>query len=435
MKPISPPSAASDSRRLTRRSFLRGVGATLALPFLDAMTPTFAEAADQAATGPARRLVVMETGLGIMPQYFFPAKAGRDYESTPYLEILKEFRRELTVFSGVSHPDVDGGHAAEVSFLTAAPHPGGGSFRNTISLDQFAAERMGAYTRFPSFVLKVGDTSNLSYTRSGVAIPGEHSAAALYRRMFVQGTPQETEARIEDLRVGRSILDFVNDDARRLQRDLGPRDRQRLDQYFSSIRDLEGQLLSSEEWERRPKPRTTAEPPTDIKEHGLLLEQLRLMFQMVQLALESDSTRLVTVSIGTTGVLQVPGVARETHSLSHHGHVETAIDELRRIEEAQFRLLAEFLSGLRAVQEAGATLLDRSMVLYGSCLGSANSHSTVNLPLLLAGGGFQHGQHLVFDQAKNYPLPNLFVSILQHLGIAADKFASSTGTMRGLEMG
>jgi len=404
------------------------------LPFLEAMLRTGAPAAERADAMPARRMVAIETSLGIMPQFFFPEKGGSDYALTPYLEFLKDFRKDLTVLNGLSHPDVDGGHAGELSFLTAAPHPGGGSFKNTISLDQFAAERLGAVTRFNSFTLRVGSVISLSYTRSGVAIPGEYSPAALYKRMFVQGTAQETDARLEDLRVGRSILDFVKEDAKRLQSKVGPRDRERLDQYFTSVRDLEGQFVSSGEWERRPKPKATAPQPADITDDKFRIDQTRLLFDMVRLALESDSTRLVTILIGTSGILQIPGVKRETHSLSHHGNVPENIAELRRIEEAQFGVLAHLLSGLRAVQENGATLLDRTMLLYGASLGSANSHSNVNLPLLLAGGGFRHGKYLEFDKQKNEPLPNLFVSMLQRLGIETDKFASSTGTLRGLEM-
>ncbi len=256
----------------------------------------------------------------------------------PYLEILKDFRKDLTVLSGVSHPDVDGGHASGIAFLTAAPHPGSGSFRNTISLDQLAAERMGAATRFPSFTLRVSSVSALSFTRSGVAIPGENSPAALYKRMFVQGTAKETDARIEDLRVGRSVLDFVTDDAKLLEpRPRSTRQGARLDQYFTSIRDLDGALFlrAEEEWERRPKPATKVPQPADVADDQLLIDRTRLMFELVRLALESDSTRLVTVNIGASGVLQIPGVSHETHSLSHHGNVEATIAELRKVEEAQ----------------------------------------------------------------------------------------------------
>jgi hypothetical protein len=380
-------------------------------------------------------MVAVETNMGILPEFFFPEGDGTNYKPSPYLDILKEFRNDLTVFSGVSHPFVDGGHPAEVSFLTAAPHPGSGAFKNTVSLDQFAAERIGTLTRFPSLVTRVGnENSSLSYTRSGVMIPADRSPAALYRKMFVQGTAQEIDARVEDLRLGGSVLDFVNDSAKKLRKDLGPRDRERLDQYFTSVRELEDQLVKSQEWERKPKPKVTAPEPKDAGP-GQLATASRLLFDTVRLALEADSTRLVTVFVNTIGVASdIPGVSHETHSLTHHGNRPETLAELRKIEEAQFRALAGFLGGLRGVKEGGETLLDRTMVLYGTCLGSANSHANTNLPVLLAGGGFRHGRHLAFDRQRNYPLPNLYVSMLQRLGIEADRFASSTGTMRGLEM-
>lgn len=414
------------TRPLGRRAFLRGAGVALSLPFLDAMLPAFASAQEKkAAAQSPRRMVAMQTNMGILPQFFFPEQAGRDYRPSPYLEILKDFRDELTVFSGVSHPGVDGGHQAEMAFLTAAPHPGSGAFRNSISLDQFAAERIGSLTRFPSLVLHVGgESGSLSYTRGGVKIPAERSAAALYRRMFVQGTPQEIDARIEDLRVGRSILDFVNDSAKKLQRDLGAKDRERLDQYFTSVRELEGQLVRVADWERRPKPQVAVPPPTDVTDAKQFVQWSRLMFEMTRLALETDSTRLVTIFIDTTTL----------HALTHHGNRPETLADLRKNEEGQMRALAEFLASLRRSREGGETVLQRTMVLYGTCMGSANSHANTNLPVLLAGGGFRHGQHLAFDKQKNYPLPNLFVSMLQRLGIEVDKFASSTGTLRGLDM-
>jgi hypothetical protein len=233
------------NRPLSRRTFLRGAGVALSLPLLDAMVPAFARGKGAAVP---RRMVAIQTTMGILPQYFFPEGAGKDYKPSPYLEILKPYKSEMTVFRGVSHPGVDGGHQAERSFLTAAPHPGSGAFRNTISLDQLAAERLGAATRFPSLVTQVGiESRSMSFTRAGVMIPSEKSPAALYRKMFVQGTAKQVEARLEDLRVGRSTLDFVNDSAKALQKGLGPKDRDRLDQYTSP---------ASATWRRSsPRPR------------------------------------------------------------------------------------------------------------------------------------------------------------------------------------
>jgi hypothetical protein len=252
--------------------------------------------------------------------------------------------------------------------------------------------------------------------------------------MFVQGTPAEIEARCQDLRNGRSLLDFVGDSSKKLDKDLGPNDKDRLDQYFTSVRELETQLQRAEEWERKAKPKTAAPAPQDIKDDKQFIARIKLMFDMIRLAFESDSTRIVTLFINALGTHSIPGVQHETHSLTHHGNKPETIEELRRIEAAEFGALGTFLAGLAASKEGSATLLDRTAVLYGTCMGSANSHANSNLPVLLAGGGFRHAGHLAFDKTKNYPLPNLFVSILQRLGLEVGQFASSTGTMRGLEL-
>lgn len=423
---------------LSRRTFLRGAGVMLTLPFLEAMHPVFGAAA-KAAEAPSatpRRMLAIETNMGLIADNFFPKQNGHDWTPSPYLELIKQHRNDFTVFSGTSHPAVDGGHAAEAAFLTAAAHPGAGGFKNSISLDQLAAEQIGTRTRIGSLTILLGSENrhSLSFTRSGVMIPAEKSASAIYRRMFVQGTPQEVEARVNDLKVGRSVLDFVNDSAKRMQRDLGPRDQERLDQYFTSVRDLEGQLVEAEAWEQRPKPKVAVPEPKDITDNNLLVQRMQQMFGVIRLALETDSTRLITVFINPFSMVPViDGVTHETHSITHHGNRPETLHELALIEAAHFRMLDELLAGLKGAKEENETLLDRTQVLFGSCMGNANAHDNHNLPVLLAGGGFKHGQHLAFDQKQNYPLPNLFVSMLQRMGLEADKFASSTGTMRGLE--
>jgi hypothetical protein len=419
---------------IDRRTFLRGAGVALALPWLESLNP--AQGKDPSKDLP-RRMIAIETNQGILPGEFFPRTGGRDYELSPYLEILREFRDDFTVFSGVSHPQVDGFHQAERSFLTAAPHPGASGFRNTISLDQLAAESIGDRTRIACLPLVVSGERNrgISYTRNGVLVPPEHSPAKLYERLFVQGTPQEIERAVEDLRVGRSLLDAVGERAKELESRLGPRDRDRMDQYATSIRELEEHLKKAEAWERKPKPKVKMAKPADIADNGDLLGRTKLMFDLLRLAIETDSSRLFTVFITTESIVaRIPGVSHETHSLTHHGNRPETLSELKKVEEAQFRVFAGLLQGLQESKEGGQTLLNRTMVLYGTCMGNANSHANTNLPVLLAGGGFKHGQHLVFDTSKNYPLPNLFVSMLQRLGIETDRFATSTGTMRGLEM-
>ena len=414
---------------LSRRLFLRASGAALALPFLDAMRPAFG-----ATVEPPRRLLAICTNLGVLERHFYPAEAGRDFALTPYLEPLKDFRDQFTVFSGTSHPDVTGGHSAEATFLTAAPHPGAASFRNSISLDQFAAERIGHQTRVAGLPLVVAKSGNqsLSFTASGVMLPAERSPAQVFKALFVAGDAASVERQIEDLRTGRSILDTVAARAATLQKQLGSADRERLDQYFTSVREVERRLVIAEEWERKPKPKIDVPAPKDGE---YLLEKLGAMYDLAHLAFATDSTRLITLMIRLDGFGEhIPGVSSESHNLSHHVGREDKLAQLKNLELAEFRQLAALLAKLRSATEGDATLLNRTQVLYGSNLGNGNNHDNKNLPILFAGGGFKHGQHLAFDRKNNYPLPNLYVSILQRLGLEAGKFASSTGTMKGLEL-
>ena len=409
---------------MNRRDFLFAAGACLALPAL-------AKAAEKA---PPKRLLAIHVPLGMMPAYFFP-KAGET--SSPYLDLLAKQRDQFTTFAGLSHPGVDGNHHAGQCFLSGAPHPGQPTFRNSLSLDQLVAEKIGADTRFASLVVAVRQgehyADSVAVSRSGVILPSEASAERLYRKLFVAGTPEEKAATMRRIQAGGSVLDLILDKAKRLEKSSDPQDRARLDQYFQSVRELEGRLERSIAWENRPKPKVDYPMPKDIADANEVVARSRLMFDLVRLALQTDSTRVVTLSLSTFSVVpHVPGVKNETHGLTHHGNEPDKIAELRKIEEAQLAVFGEMLSSFRDTRETGGNLLDRTQVLYGSCLGNANSHSNQNLPLILAGGGFRHGQNLSFDTVNNTPLANLFVSMLQNLGVEADKFATSTGTLRGL---
>jgi len=419
-------------RVLDRRCFLKQAGVTLALPFLEAMLPRL----HAAAAPPPRRFVGMMTNMGIIPEYFFPKTAGHDYESTPYLDILKAHRADMTIFSGVSLPGVDGGHASEKSFLTGAPGASRGTFRNSISLDQVMAENIGGDTRMGSLAIMIGtENLSLSWTRSGSMIPPVTSPVKLYQQLFVEDTPEAKTNAVQRLKDDRSLLDSLRDKAKRLEREVGAADRERLDQYFTSVRELEQRLATAEGWIGKAKPKITATKPEELSDRNDLPKNNRVMFDLVRLALETDSTRIVTIAASTGSITPrtIPGVKSNTHELTHHGHREEKMGELRLIEEAQFHDLAVFLTGLRGISEQGTTLLDRTAVLYGTNMGSANAHSNDNLPTLLVGGGFKHGQHLAFDPKKNYPLTNLHVSLLQRLGIEAGSFSSGTTTMRGLD--
>lgn len=426
------------NKALSRRHFLRGAGVALGLPFLSAMRPAIA-APDP--DGPPRRMLGVCNNLGVLSDHFFPTQAGADYELSPYLSELADFRNDFTVFSGVSHPAVDGSHASEICFLTAAPHPANGGFRNTISLDQAMAEHIGVRTRYASLTLGVNVSKgrgSLSFTGSGVMIPCEESAAGVYRKLFLQGTPEEIERQVERLKLGESIMDAVAEHAGGLKRELGATDKARLDQYMTGVRELEHRMALAQEWERRPKPVTDEPEPKDAGSNAAYMQKTRLMYDMARLAFETDSTRLITLYLDSSAspAISIDGIdiTDGYHNLSHHGKNASKLKQLEAIDREHMRLLAELFTNLRAVEEDGETLLDRTMTLYGSNFGDANKHTTTNMPVILAGGGFRHGQHLAFDTEKNYPLPNLFVSMLERMGIEQDSFASSTGSMRGLEL-
>lgn len=413
---------------LSRRTFLRGSGISLALPFLDAMWSRSMLAAD---SPPPKRLVTVCSSLGIYGPDFFPTSAGRDYALSPYLELLKEHRNDFTVFSGMSHPEQSGrdGHASEVTWLTSARHPGLGGFRNTISIDQYVAEQIGFETRFPSLVLNTGGNNSQSYTRSGVMIPAESRPSKVFAKLFLDGTPGEVYTQMRKLKEGRSIMDVVREEAKRLERRMGSADREKLEEYYTSVREMEQRLLKAEDWVNKPKPKVDAQPPTDIQDEKDLIGRINLMFQLVPLAMQTDSTRLITILIqGRGDVPAIPGVSIDHHNLSHHGQDPQKIEQLRLVERAEIGALNGLLSSLKAKKEAAGTLLDNTMIFFGSNLGNANSHDWHNLPTLLAGGGFKHGQHLAFDAKNNVPMCNLFVQMLQRMGMETAAFGSSTGS-------
>jgi hypothetical protein len=374
--------------------------------------------------------------LGFHAPHLFPETPGAGYEMTPYLSKLADHKSDFTVFSGLSHPEQQGnnGHASEMTFLTSARRPGLAGFKNTISLDQRIAHEVGSLTRYPYLALSTGSTS-LSWTSNGVEIPGQSSPAKLFKALFVDGTEKEITAEKKQFIRGRSILDTVLGDAKRLDKTLGEKDREKLDEYLTSVRELEIRLEESEAWAERPKPQVDAEPPTDIQDKQDAIGKQRLMNEMIVLALQNDSTRTVTFRLGgLNAVPTIPGVKTDWHNLSHHGKDPKKLDELKIIENAQFEVFSEFLGKLKSIEENGKSLLDRTAVLYGSNLGNASSHSWRNLPIIVAGGGYKHGSYVAHDADNNTPLANLFVSMAQRMGVQTETFGSSTAAgVRGLE--
>jgi len=417
---------------LNRRAFLKGSGATVALPFLSAMTPAFAKTSEV-----PKRFVAMNAGLGFHAPNFIPTHAGTNYKAPLYLQKLEKHRKDFTIFSGLSHPNSNGanGHASELTWLTSAPRPGLAGFKNTISLDQLMAKHIGAATRFPSLTIGARGQS-LSWTANGVQIPAQTHPTKIFRQLFVNGTEKEVAEEIKNLERGRSILDTVLNDAKTLELSLGARDREKLDEYFTSVRELEIRLQQNKEWANRPKPKVNYKEPQEVADRNDILAKQHLLNDLTLLALQTDSTRVIAYSLGGMNAVpsNIPGVRTDWHMLSHHGRDEQKIEELTRIEAAEFEVFSDFLTKLKNVKEADGHLLDHTAILFGSNLGNASSHSWRNLPILLAGGGYKHGAHAAHDPDNNTPFANLFVPLAQRMGLEIEKFGSSTAnSIRGLK--
>ncbi|PQO28807.1 DUF1552 domain-containing protein [Blastopirellula marina] len=419
-------------KKLSRRTILRSTaGVGMAIPWLSAMNKAFA---DNERPKQPRRFVAMTLGLGLHADNLNPEGEGRDYKPSLYLEKLHDIQDRFTVISGSSHPQVSGGHRAEASLLSATPMGSGAQSRTTISIDQLLAKHMGHHTRFPSLVLSSSGSNSPSYTENGSMIPAESSPARLFMQLFVSDSPAEQAKQLHRARQGKSIMDLVAEDAKALSRELGAGDRDRLASYFNSVRELEQRMVDAEQWAHLPKPKVNTPKPIDISNPNDFIGRQRLMSDMIRLALSTDSTRFVSYHLGGSGgVVPIEGVGEGYHSLSHHGMDEEKLAQLALIETSIVQAWGDFVRGLASVQEEEGSLLDSTSVLLTSNLGNASSHSNRNMPVLFAGGGFQHGQHLAFDKNNNYPLPNLYLSVLQQSGLEVDQFATSTGTMKGLE--
>ena len=410
----------------SRRQFIRTSSVLLALPWFESL----ARAEEKA---PPKRMVNICTAFGLYGPSFFPEKAGRDYELSEYLKVMAELRDQFTVFSGISHPEIGGDHASEACFLTSAKHPTGSNFRNSVSMDYVAARQVGNATRFPLLSLGTDDAFPLTHAASGAGIPGLNRPSDIFARLFLAGNPNEVKNEMDRLKRGQSILDRMGGRLAALKSRLGSNDQVQLSDYTEAVRDMEKQLHANEEWVTRPKPVVTEAPPKDNPDKSDFIGRSRLMFNLTKLALQTDSTRVVTIFIrGMDLKPPIEGVTQDHHGLSHHGRSPQKIEELRIIERTEMAAFRDFLVALREIKEGGSTLLDSTQVLIGSNLGDASGHGTSNLPILLAGGGFKHGQHIAGDPKDNTPLGKLYVSMLQKFGVETDAFGSGAGTINGL---
>ncbi len=420
-----------NNAQLTRRQMLTAGSAVLALPWLE----TFARADEKT---PPQRIICVCTSFGLYGPSFFPAKPGRDYEASEYLQLLEDLRDKFTVFSGISHPDIGGDHASEACFLTSAKHPTRPGFRNTMSLDVLASQHVAGATRFPLMTLSTLDGSPLSYTATGAGIPALNSPSQIYARMFLAGNQGDVDKELARLKRGQSMLDRMRERLGQLERSVSSYDRQQLADYTEAVRDLEKQLVAEEAWVNRPKP-TVTEPapnenyPSPFADRSDSIGRAKVLFSLAKLAVQTDSTRVVSIFIrGMDEKPPIEGINEGHHGLTHHGRNPEKIEQLKIVEKVTMGAFRELLASLRDTKEGTASLLDSTQVLIGSNLGDASGHGTTNLPILLAGGGYRHGQHIAGDTGNNTPLAKLYVNMLQKFGVPTDKFGSGTGTITEL---
>lgn len=421
-------------RPIPRRTALKAAGVALTLPLLESMSPAIGK---DTLKSPQRMVFICNT-LGLLPASLFPETTGRDYESTEYLDLLKEHRDDFTLFSGLSHSDQNGKqpHDTEMTWLTSARNPGLAGFRNSISIDQYAANRMGNVTRFPSLTLSSNTKKSQSYTSNGVMLPAHDRPSALFAKLFLSGNAGDVSRQRQRLAEGRSILDSVSEQTRALKRRTSSSDNRQLDEYFAAVRAAEADLKEAGEWLNRPKPSVDVEPPKDITDSSDLLGRTRRLMNLIPLILQTDSSRIISVVIQDHLVVpRINGVTAEHHNLSHHGRDPEKIRQLRIIESEILRCFDELLTGMKQPLEADHRLLEQTTILFGSNLGNANSHDPSNLPTILAGGDYQHGQYVRHDRSNNTPLCNLFVRILKDAGLQTESFGQSTNELTWSEPG
>ncbi len=409
---------------LSRRRFLQGAGIALSLPNFEGFA-----AGNSADASSPRRLVCVGNHLGFYPGNFFPQAGGKDYVPTSTLKPLEMHRDDLTVFSHLDH-GLNGGHKGVQGFLNGIKKEEAAGFpEKNISLDQAAAEHVGSSTRFPSINTGIVNGTDMCWTRAGVHVPPINNPATLFRGLFVDSPQSERAAERTRLKHRGSVLDALRDSASALNRTLNAADRDKLDQYLTSVRDVERRLQMSKEWLDRPKPNSPIDEVLD--EERQHIDEVALFYDLMALALQTDSTRVATLETGM-GFRTAELDLGSYHGLSHHGKSPDRIGQLQVVEAFLTTKLASFISKLKE-----ARVFDNTLIVFGSGMSDGSIHSNRNLPVLLAGGGLKHQGHVVCpaEQHKRVPLSNLWLSVLHWFGSERERFGRSTGTFSPMKIG
>jgi len=440
-------------KHLPRRTFLRGLGATLALPLLDSMTPAFAGPAAKQPT----RLLFTYIPVGANMISWTPEGEGRDYKFSRILKPIEGFREDFSVLSGLDHHqanalgDGPGDHArAGAAYLTGVhcKKTGGTDIKCGISVDQIAAQKTASATRFPSLELGCDDTRTVGVCDSGYScayqntlswrtesspLPPETNPRAVFERLFGSGDPNlPPDVRARRLAAKTSIIDLVREDTQRIEADLGKADRRKVDEYLYSVREVEKRIQGSEK--EHHEYTGTIEKPAGVP--VLFKDYLRLMFDLQILALQGDLTRVITMMYGREGSQRTYseiGVPEPHHPLTHHRNNPEWIEKFTRINVYHAENFAYFLNRLKTTADGDGSLLDHSMLVYGSGLSDPNAHSKVNLPTVLVGranGQLKPGRHIVYPPGT--PMANLFMTLLSIMDVHPDSFGDSNGKLEHL---
>ena len=415
----------------TRRSFLKGTAACLAVPFLE----TFATAQVAAAT-PPKRMIFFGSGFGFTKETFYPTKAGRFSEIglTEGLSPLERHRDDITMVSNLTNLGATNPHGGSVSYLTGANVAGtpGKQFFNSVSCDQVAARHLGTATRFPSLALSDakndghGTGLSLSWDEAGNPIPGLESPRDLYWTLFAN--PNDSREKFDArLRRKQSVLDVVRLDGGAVKRNLSKADQDKLDEYFTGVRQIEKGLERQAAWADIPKPKTPfGEPAEQLTGE----DEIKLMCDMIIVALQTDSTRVVTYRLPTQSVLTGMGINLQAHSLSHYGYSEPRTLASQQRDKKLTELYAHFLDRLKEAKDSdGSRLFDNCIASWGTNIRSG--HTLKNVPAIFAGGGgekLRTGEHIILPE-EDTPLANYWLTLMQQVGVPAEQFSHSTGTL------
>ncbi|MEM0925624.1 MAG: DUF1552 domain-containing protein [Planctomycetota bacterium] len=426
--------------RLGRRRILQAAGVTIALPHLESRkTQADSSVVEESGSPSPQRMVCIGNMLGFYPEAFWPTPSKNDDDqpliNSKTLQSLVPLEEQMTVIGGLDH-GLNGGHFSIHAFLSGVRSNDAKSMPDAnITVDQFAAETIGGQTRFPS--LTIGSDSGIhggcqmSWTRAGTRVPPITGPKQLFEKLFVGVKQQDRQRAADRFLLKESILDAVLGDAKSVARSVNQRDRQKLDEYFTSVREVEKRLELGKQWIDIEKP----QPPIDCPTNTNMVQDLPILYDLIALALQTDSTRIASLEIGGDFEARDFGFRSGYHALSHHGKRAESIEALIKIEFYQVEQFARFIERLQGIEQGESNLLQRTSVLFGSGMGNANSHTNTNLPIILAGGGFRHQGTMWFDPKGHHrpPLTNLYLSMLHRFGVQADRFSTSTGTLRGLE--